>query len=229
MGYNIPVFNIANDTVRNTASQTYITDIEWGVINAMYPFGALFGALSSGKLTDKFGRKFGIIAIDIVHIIASLITATSYHYIQLLIGRLITGVGSGMATVICTAYIKEISPPKYRGRIGSLIQISITFTLCISMALGKLFQTNPIWRYGVVVPGIISLIQLLLSFSILESPEWLRSKDMDHKDRADIIRKRLWDESTNYKQLKDSNSAEEVLDASQNSGKFILYHHVDSS
>ena len=97
MGYNIPIFNIANDTVRNKASESYITDIEWGIINAMYPFGALWGALSSGKLADKFGRKFGIILMDIIHIISSAITATSYNYIQLLLGRFITGIGSGMS------------------------------------------------------------------------------------------------------------------------------------
>ena len=129
MGYNIPVFNIAHETVRNQASQSYIDNIEWGVINAMYPFGALFGALSSGKLADKYGRKKMILVMDIIHIISSLIVATSYYYSQLFFGRFITGIGSGMATVICSIYIKEISPPQYRGRLSALIQLSFVFNI----------------------------------------------------------------------------------------------------
>eukprot|EP00483_Globobulimina_turgida_P013375 UN13399 len=181
MGYNIPIFNIAHETVRANASQTYINDFEWGVINAMYPFGALFGALSSGTLCDKYGRKKMILFMDIIHILSCIIVASSYYYIQLLIGRFITGIGSGIATVVCSTYIKEISPAKYRGRLGALIQLSITFTICISMTLGKLYQTDPFWRYGVVVPGIVSVMQLFVYFTILESPEWLRQKGKENE------------------------------------------------
>eukprot|EP01084_Bolivina_argentea_P108128 193239_1 len=190
MGYNIPIFNIAHETVRSKASQTYINDFQWGIINAGYPFGALFGALSSGKLCDKYGRKTMILSMDIIHIISSLIVSSSYYYIQLLFGRFLTGIGSGIATVVCSTYIKEISPPAYRGRLGALIQLSITFTICISMTLGRLYQTDPYFRYGVIVPGIISIIQLILYFTILESPEWLRQKDKESE--AINIESKLW-------------------------------------
>ena len=71
----------------------------------------------------------------------------------------------------------------------------ITFTLCISMALGILFQTDPIWRYGVAIPGILSFIQLLFQFTILESPEWLRQRN--DEDAALQIESKLWVQAYN--------------------------------
>eukprot|EP01083_Nonionella_stella_P053215 140859_1 len=89
MGYNTAIFNVPEETVREHASQSFINEYLWEIINAMFPIGALFGAAFSGTMADRFGRKKMIIAISIINIIASVITATSSYYEQLLIGRFI--------------------------------------------------------------------------------------------------------------------------------------------
>ena len=87
-------------TIRANGSQSFIGQIEWEIINAMYPIGGLLGAASSGYIADKYGRKNAIHLVSMINIVASIITASSYYYALLLIGRLIMGIACGMATSI---------------------------------------------------------------------------------------------------------------------------------
>ena len=115
MGYNTSLFNVPAKTIRANAAQSKIDLFEWEIVNAMFPVGALVGAAVSGRLADKIGRKKTIMINSIIYIIASGITATSFYYEQLVVGRFVTGIGSGVATVVCSAYLNEISPDNLRG------------------------------------------------------------------------------------------------------------------
>ena len=115
MGYNLSVLNVPEQTIRENASQSYIDEVEWEIINAMFPIGGLLGAAVSGKIADHFGRKDTIFLVSIINMIASAITAASHYYTQFLIGRLITGIGCGLATSITSLYLNEISPEHLRG------------------------------------------------------------------------------------------------------------------
>lgn len=115
VGYNTSLFNVPENTIRENAAQSYIGEIEWEVINAMFPVGALIGAATSGFIADKFGRKKTILLVSIINIIAAAISASSFYYAQLLVGRCITGISCGMATSITSLYLNEISPDHLRG------------------------------------------------------------------------------------------------------------------
>mmetsp|Transcript_38458 Transcript_38458/g.61471 ORF Transcript_38458/g.61471 Transcript_38458/m.61471 type:complete len:526 (-) Transcript_38458:118-1695(-) len=188
MGYNTALFNIPGDTIREHASQSYIGQVPWEIINAMFPIGALCGAAFTGKLADRFGRKKMILVNSITNIVASVITATAYYYAQLVLGRFVTGVASGIATAVCSAYLNEVSPDHLRGAIGTLLQITITIAIVISELLGKLWLNDPLWRIGCALGGAMCVVQLLLGFSLLESPKWLMNEN--RRDEAiDVLRK----------------------------------------
>ena len=148
----------------------------------MFPVGGLCGALASGKLADRFGRKRVFLIMDMIHIISSVVVATSHFLVQLLIGRLLTGIGSGIATVICGLYIKEVSPPEVSGKMGSLVQINISLGILMAVIFGKLLLSDPQWRFGIIAPGTLSLMRLFLyGLYFPESPEWLRKRGMIQK------------------------------------------------
>eukprot|EP01083_Nonionella_stella_P090400 252562_1 len=188
MGYNLSLFNIPEDTIRANAAQSFINEYLWEFVNAMFPIGALFGAAFSGKISDKFGRRKVMIAGAIINIVSSLITATSYHYTQLLIGRFITGIAAGAATVVCSAYINEIAPDNLRGAMGASLQLTITIAIVVSELFGKIWLKDPLWRYGCAVGAFLCAIQLSLICTLLESPKWLMAQNRRH-EAIQVLRK----------------------------------------
>eukprot|EP01083_Nonionella_stella_P090402 252566_1 len=173
MGYNLSLFNIPEDTIRANAAQSVINEYLWEIVNAMFPIGALFGAAFSGKISDQFGRRNVMLLNAMINIISSLITATSFYYAQLVFGRFVTGIAAGASTAVCSAYLNEISPDNLRGAIGSSLQLTITIGIVVSELFGKIWQINPYWRYGCAMGGVLCTIQLLFSWTLLESPKWL--------------------------------------------------------
>eukprot|EP01084_Bolivina_argentea_P219730 372588_1 len=188
MGYNLSLFNIPEDTIRANAAQSFINEYLWEFVNAMFPIGALFGAAFSGKISDKFGRRKVMIAGAIINIVSSLITATSYHYTQLLIGRFITGIAAGAATVVCSAYINEIAPDNLRGAMGASLQLTITIAIVVSELFGKIWLKDPLWRYGCAVGAFLCAIELSLICTLLESPKWLMAQNRRH-EAIQVLRK----------------------------------------
>ena len=193
VGYNAVLFNVPENFIRNNAGKEYINDELWGIINGMLPVGALVGVFISGKLMNKFGRKWVILWwIDAINILGSLFVAASIHSSMILFGRFLMGITTGSCGVVCSAYLSEIAPTKWRGRIGCLLQLSITFTMMVSVAVSKLWMNDVYWRYGSLIPGIICLIQLLFCWTAKESPKWLQAHR--NETETDIV---LQPQSTN--------------------------------
>lgn len=123
------LFNVPEETIRQSAAEIYIVEFRWEIINAMFPIGALIGAASCGALSDRFGRRDVIFLVSIINIVASAITASSFFFAQLLMGRLITGIAAGMATAITSTYLNEISPEHLRGTYQNTLLLLCFFRL----------------------------------------------------------------------------------------------------
>ncbi|GMG36344.1 unnamed protein product [Aspergillus oryzae] len=92
------------------------------------------------------------------------------------VGRLIVGLGVGSAAMIVPAYIAEIAPMKYRGRMVGLNNVSITGGQAISYAIGAAFASVPHgWRYMVGLGGVSSILLAILLPLCPESPRQLIS------------------------------------------------------
>ena len=88
--------------------------------------GAAFGALFSGSISDKFGRKRVIIAADILFTIGAAVMASAPSVAVLMIGRLIIGVGVGSASQIVPLYLSEVAPVEIRGKLVAFNVAMIT-------------------------------------------------------------------------------------------------------
>ncbi len=99
--------------------------------------------------------------------------------------RVVGGIGVGIASVIAPAYIAETSPPRIRGRLGSLQQLAIVSGIFLSFAINWLLQGSQAaptrtcgsgmeaWRWMFLVMAIPALVYGLLAFTIPESPRYL--------------------------------------------------------
>jgi MFS family permease len=112
-------------------------------------------------------------------ITGSLAEALAPSMAVLMIGRLLSGLGSGAAVVVVPIYISEITPSQARGFFGAWTQISINIGILVTQVLGFFFSDSfggSGWRLVFGVAGCIGVAQFLGLMGVVESPDWLGSK-----------------------------------------------------
>ena len=85
------------------------------LVVSMVLVGAAVGALSGGKLADRFGRRYMLLVTSVIFTVGALVCALCTSLGMLLLGRVIVGLGIGVSSTAVPVYISEISPPKARG------------------------------------------------------------------------------------------------------------------
>lgn len=147
-----------------------------GLVVSAVLFGALLGAIISGRLTDRFGRKNLLIVDAIIFIIGTLGSSLATHLSALIISRVVVGIAIGIASYIAPLYISEIAPAKYRGAMVSLNQLAITLGILLSYIVDTVFAESQAWRWMLGM-GIAPAIFLLIGMIFLPySPRWLMSR-----------------------------------------------------
>ncbi|KAI9877871.1 MAG: hypothetical protein M1823_007036 [Watsoniomyces obsoletus] len=90
-----------------------------------------------------------------------------------MLGRFISGVGAGAATVVCPIYIAEISPPDKRGIYGALSQVMINAGILVAQVMGYFLSRDSLWRIILAFPAVTSILTLTALFFAPETPAWL--------------------------------------------------------
>lgn len=86
-----------------------------GLMTALLELGALIGALQAGFVADKYSRKSAIGLGSVWFVIGAILQTSSFSYAQLVVGRLVGGLGVGLLSAVAPMYISEIAPPNIRG------------------------------------------------------------------------------------------------------------------
>lgn len=95
-------------------------------------FGCIAGAILSGMLTDKFGRKKLLIIAGFMFTISAIFTASAWDFASFVIARVIGGLGIGLASNLSPMYIAEMSPAKMRGKFVSINQLTIVIGILMA-------------------------------------------------------------------------------------------------
>jgi len=138
-------------------------------------WGTVVGALYGNVPCDKYGRKLTLIATGILFLTSALGSAIAPDPYSFSILRFIGGLGVGVSSIVVPAYISEIAPAKYRGRLVALYQFQIVFGILIAFfsnyALSEFLNLN--WRWMLGAEIIPAAVFLAMVFGIPESPRWL--------------------------------------------------------
>jgi len=138
-------------------------------------WGTVVGALYGNVPCDKYGRKLTLIATGILFLASALGSAIAPDPYSFSIFRFIGGLGVGVSSIVVPAYISEIAPAKYRGRLVALYQFQIVFGILIAFfsnyALSEFLNLN--WRWMLGAEIIPAAVFLAMVFGIPESPRWL--------------------------------------------------------
>ncbi len=198
-GFDSSVVNGAVDAVQsNFGLSSTIT----GLAVASALLGCAVGAYLAGRLADRWGRIPAMVVGASLFFVSAIGSGLAFGVWDLILWRVIGGLGIGIASVIAPAYIAEISPKAIRGRLGSLQQLAITlgiFTALLSDAVladvaggatSKLWLGLAAWRWMFLVGVIPAVVYGSISLTLPESPRYLLLKGKDSEARRIFIR--LW-------------------------------------
>lgn len=179
----------------NPASTTFLPQCipmdanRFGLVTSFFTLGGLVGALSAGPFTARYGRLRAMIALSALAVVGPAFEAAAPNVGTLTLGRLLSGVGAGGATVVVPIYISEIAVPSKRGIFGACTQIMVNVGILIAQALGLFLSRGQMWRIVLGVGGAIALVQMIgLLVGGQESHIWLADSGMPTQAK-NILRK----------------------------------------
>ena len=119
-----------------------------------------------------------MICAAIIFVLGSLLLSLASSYTVLLLGRLIVGLGVGIASMIIPVYVSEVAPKDYRGRLATLNTLAITAGQVIAYIVNIVYSnTRGGWRYMFGIGAIPAVIQLILMPFMPESPRCMVVKN----------------------------------------------------
>ncbi|AVV40280.1 sugar porter family MFS transporter [Streptomyces sp. ID05-04B] len=201
-GYDSSVINGAVEAVRDRYD---IGSAALAQVIAIALIGCAVGAATAGRIADRIGRIRVMQIAAVLFTVSAVGSALPFSLWDFAFWRVVGGFAIGMASVIGPAYIAEVAPPAYRGRLGSFQQAAIVIGIAISQLVnwgllnsaggdqrGKLMGLEA-WQVMLGVMVVPAVLYGLLSFAIPESPRFLIS--VGRRERAREILEEVEGES----------------------------------
>lgn len=185
--------SVVNGAVDSIGTHFELNDFMKGFAVAIALLGCALGAWFAGRLADIWGRKKVMLLGSGLFIASSIGTGLAWAVPDLLIWRVIGGLGIGIASVIAPAYIAEIAPARYRGALGSLQQLAITMGIFVALLSDSLLADSAgsassdlwfgieAWRWMFMVGVIPAVVYGILALLIPESPRYLVGSNLDEE------------------------------------------------
>lgn len=167
-------------TIQYLTKYFALSSLQLGVVVAATSIGCIPGALVSGRLADRYGRKSILLVTAILYLVAALGSGLAGSFAALVAYRLVGGLAIGMASTIAPIYISEVAPAGVRGRLGMLQQLAIVTGILLSfisnylitVAHWSFLHEDNLWRFMLGAAFIPSLVFFLLLLVVPESPRW---------------------------------------------------------
>ncbi|KAK3114388.1 hypothetical protein LTR53_007355 [Teratosphaeriaceae sp. CCFEE 6253] len=162
----------------NPATGTYSTS-EKSLIVAILSCGTFFGALVSGSLADRFGRRTTIIAGCMVFIVGVVVQVAHISIPALVVGRLIAGFGVGFVSAVNILYMSEVAPRHVRGAIVSSYQFAITIGIMLASCVGFATQDRTdtgAFRIPIAIQFLWAAVLIIGLLLLPESPRYFVMK-----------------------------------------------------
>lgn len=158
------------------------------VVTSATLLGAIFGALLTGPLSDRLGRRKTVIVISLLFALFALGCALATSLTMLIVMRFLLGLGVGGSSQIVPMYIAELAPAHRRGAQGVLFQMMICVGTLLAYAVGYLLGPSGSWEWMLglaVIPAVIFVVMMLF---LPESPRWLVGKQQALRAKAILMR-----------------------------------------
>jgi len=163
-----------------------------GQIVSTYDIGCILGALMTIFVGDVLGRRKTIALGCVFVVIGGTIQSSSYSLAQMIVGRVIAGLGIGMNSAAVPIWQSETCKPEHRGKLIALQLVLVIFGIVVTnwMNLGFTYVPNSdvSWRFPIAFQTFFAILAIVLLACMPESPRWLCLKDRHAEAQAIIAR-----------------------------------------
>ena len=233
-GYDAAVIS---GTISQVTARFSLDEIQVGWFVGCALIGSIIGVLMAGKLSDRWGRKVTMLVAAVFFSVSGIACAFVGSLEQLVVARILGGIGIGVVSIVSPLYISEVSIAQYRGRLVSLYQLAVTigflgayltnFQLLHFSQSGAVLNAgwmnlvfvSEVWRGMLGFCSLPAILFFCIIFFIPESPRWLILKGRDER-AVRIFRKIYLSEVEEDTQLQDTKSV--VQSETKSDWKFLL-------
>lgn len=213
-GFDSSVVNGAVDAIQGRFG---LSSALTGLAVASALLGSAVGAYLAGTVADRWGRRVTMLLGAVLFFVSSIGAGAAFEVWDLVLWRIIGGLGIGIASVVAPAYIAEISPKLIRGRLASLQQLAITLGIFAALLSDTVFANAAggaaekfwfgleAWRWMFIACALPALIYGLLALRLPESPRYLMQKGREAE--ATKVFASLWPKADVDKAVKDIRSS----------------------
>lgn len=185
-GYDTGVINGALEPMVADLGLTPATE---GVVTSSLLVGAALGALVTGRLADRIGRRRTLVALAVVFFLGALGCVVAPTYEVMVPMRFLLGAAVGGASITVPVYLAELSPTERRGAITGRNEIAIVIgqlaAFVINAVIGITWSDHPaVWRYMLAVQAVPAVALFVGMLRMPESPRWLLARGRDDEALA---------------------------------------------
>ena len=201
-GYDTAVIS---GTIAGVATQFGLDAMQQGWFVGCALVGSIAGVAVAGVMSDRFGRKRTMLVSAVLFTVSAVGCALCADFQQLILYRIIGGVGIGVVSIVSPMYISEVAVARWRGSLVSLYQLAITvgFLAAYLVNFGILRSAETAhyasetmqriwiterWRGMFGAETLPAALFFLVLFFIPESPRWLLLRGSDERARTVLSR-----------------------------------------
>ena len=159
-----------------------------GFITSSLLFGAAFGSLLGGMLSDRQGRRKNLLWVAIFFVFGALATSFAWDVNSMLVARFILGLAVGCASVTVPVYIAEMAPANQREKLVTVNELMIVtgqfLAYSVNAGIVNAYpELSHSWRIMLAIPAIPGIILWIGMMMMPESPRFFLQRGQEDEAR----------------------------------------------
>lgn len=187
LGYDIGIMSVAHDFIREDLHLDAFRDgFQVGILNAAGGVGGLL----TGELADTYGRRGTMMVAAVLFFVGSVTVTVAQGFWMIVIGRIITGLGTGVGALCSPLLLAELTSPKRRGMIVGWTEVINNVGICLGFVVGFYLSGLPLdvgWRVMIGLGALPPFAIMLALFVIPESPRWLMMRGREEEAKEVVL------------------------------------------
>ncbi len=170
------IVNVALDTLRRDLHSS-IAQIQWVVTGYMLSLAAVIPI--TGWAARRFGAKQVYLTSLVLFLIGSTLCGLAQSTEELIVFRVLQGIGGGMILPIGQLMMADAAGPKRMGRVMSIMAVPVMLAPILGPALGGVIVDNTSWRWIFFVNIPIGIVAVISAFRLLPKVERMTAQALD--------------------------------------------------
>ncbi|XP_063769057.1 solute carrier family 2, facilitated glucose transporter member 11 [Pseudophryne corroboree] len=171
---------------RGTQLESWTITLIWSIIVSVYPLGGFIGALIAGPMAVRLGRKKSLLINNLFVVLSAILCGFSRYassFEMIILGRVLSGVNSGVSMNIQPMYLGESAPRHLRGTVALSSAVFTALGLVLGQVVGlrEILGSEEFWPLLLASNVVPAILQLLFLPWLPESPRYLLI-DLNDKD-----------------------------------------------